>query len=161
MDLEQCKQAEQEIQVVDHGHCSMGPATLDTQVDHTPGSLVVAEPVEVGKEHQEQGAYDKEVAAVVLYKGEEGEHNQVLQTAQEAESTVSGAEDANAEHFEDLMEDANWIFEFDGVGLLQDSCMSLYSYGLENLAQPFVFVHLQSFLDTGYFWSSQNHCTAV
>ena len=76
---------------------------------------------------------------------------------------MSGAEDADAdaEHFEDLMEDANWIFEFDGAGLLQDSCMSLYSYGLENLVQPFVFVHLQSFLDTGYFWSSQNHCTAV
>jgi hypothetical protein len=56
----------------------MGPATLDRQVDHTPGLLVVAEPVEVGKEHQEQGAYDKEVAAVVLYKGGEGEHNQAL-----------------------------------------------------------------------------------
>jgi hypothetical protein len=70
-----------------------------------------------------------------------------------------GSEDV--EHFEDPMEAVNRILESDGAGLLQDSCTSLCSYDLENLVQPFVFAHLQSFLDTGYFWSSQNHCTAV
>jgi hypothetical protein len=70
-----------------------------------------------------------------------------------------GSEDV--EHFEDPMGAANWILESDGAGLLQDSCTSLCFYDLENLVQPFVFAHLQSFLDTGYFWSSQNHCTAV
>lgn len=154
-DLEQCTEAQGEIQVVVHGHCNKGPATLDRQVGHTPGLLDV-EPVGVGREHQEQG-YDREVVVVMLYKGTEGGHKQALQIAQEADSMMFGSEDV--EHFEDLMEAANWIF--DGAGLLQDSCKSLNSYDLGNLVQPFVSAHLQSFLDTGYFWSSQNHCTAV
>ena len=35
MELGWCKEAEDEIQIVVHGHCSMGLATPDKQVGHT------------------------------------------------------------------------------------------------------------------------------
>lgn len=42
MELEWCKEAEEQIQVVVHGHCSMGLATPDKQVGRTRGSQVAA-----------------------------------------------------------------------------------------------------------------------
>jgi hypothetical protein len=42
MEMERYKGAEEEIQVVVCGHCSMGLATPDKQVGHTRGSQVAA-----------------------------------------------------------------------------------------------------------------------
>jgi hypothetical protein len=42
MGMEWCKEAEEQIQVVVHGHCSMGLATPDKQVGRTRGSQVAA-----------------------------------------------------------------------------------------------------------------------
>ena len=41
MELGWCKEPEDEIQIVVHGHCSMGLATPDKQVGHTHGWRVV------------------------------------------------------------------------------------------------------------------------
>ena len=43
MELGWCKEAEDEIQIVVHGHCSMGLATPDKQVGHTHGLHVTAD----------------------------------------------------------------------------------------------------------------------
>lgn len=112
IDLEWCKEDEDEIQLVVHGNCSMDLATLDKQVDHSHGlQVAVAGPVEVGMDYrleevgtdyqlekvrmdyQFEVAERKEMASAALsYRGE-GEHTQPLLAAQEDGSMVFEDED--------------------------------------------------------------------
>lgn len=112
IDLEWCKEVEDEIRLVVHGNCSMDLATLDKQVDHSHGlQVAVAGPVEVGMDYrleevgtdyqlekvhmdyQFEVAEHKEMAsAASSYRGE-GEHTQPLLAAQEDGSMVFEDED--------------------------------------------------------------------
>lgn len=119
MEMEWCKEAEVENQIVEHGHCNMDPATRDMQVGHIHGLWeVVVVPAE-GMAHPREVAHGKEVeVAVVNYRREEGVHTHPLLAARETGSRVFGDEDQSAV--------VNWLFEFDG--LLEDSCMHLLSW---------------------------------
>ncbi len=94
MELVWYKEAEEEIQVVVHGHCSMGLANPDKQVGHTHGlqvaavgSEVAAVGSEVDMEKQKHLEHGKEMAPVGSYK-EEGEHTPPLLAALVADSKV-------------------------------------------------------------------------
>ena len=113
MELGWCKEAEDEIQIVVHGHCSMGLATPDKQVGHTHGLHVTAA---VGPENvdmeQKQVEHGMEKAPGASYKREVGDHTQALQAALVADSKVLVAEN--------LLAVVNWIFDSDV--LLKGSC---------------------------------------
>ncbi|KAA8524708.1 hypothetical protein F0562_011131 [Nyssa sinensis] len=71
MEMEKCKVAEEQIQVAEHVHYNMGPATQDKQIGHTRGlPLAVGGAVEVGREDYLQLAHGKEVAVAKSYKEE-------------------------------------------------------------------------------------------
>lgn len=92
MELEQCKEAGIQNQIVVHEHCNMDPATQDMQVVRIRGSPEAAVvSVEVGKEHQRKLAYGKVV--VVSYRQEDDEHTHQLLTAQGADNKGFGYED--------------------------------------------------------------------
>lgn len=115
MELEQHKEAEEKIQVVVHGHCSMGPAILGRQVVHTHGLVGVAVVglAEEGKEHQAQGLAGKDATAVGCHRGEEGDHNQAPLAAPEVGSKEF--EDEVEVNSGDLFAVVHWFSEFGEV----------------------------------------------
>lgn len=153
MEMEWCKEAEAQNQIVVHGHCSMDHANLGTQVGHIRGPQEAAVgPVEAGMEPRREVVHGKELAAAaVSYK--EGEYIHSWLAAQEAGKMVPGDEGRSVV--------VNWISEFDGPLKGSCCCMDLWVQSPGRRDLPFASGHLQSFPDTGCFQSLQSHYTAA
>lgn len=169
MEMEWCKEAEDELQVAGLVHCNMDHATQDTLVGHTRGLLAAAVGVVAvlgteGHHLELLRSMEEEVAAGAWCHKEKGggRNPRALLAAQDAGYNKMSEDVEAGPCSQDLLGAEKGIFEFDDeVGRQMGSCKHLLHSCPGNQNLPSVSVHLRSYLGIECFGSLQNRCTAV